>query len=220
MRGRADARPLTGAPFVRVVASKLVMAPVPPVVIPQPLEAPPGTGVAPPPSKVSDAELLRAVGEGSEPAFEELRHRYRRAVERCCRSIGRGELEDCTQEVFVRIWRKAALYDRGRGSAPAWLLTLARRTALNFHHGRRRLQQVELPDEIGAVEPPNVDRSWLDAALERLPERERLVIELAYFDDLSQSRIAAELGAPLGSVKSWMRRGLNRLATLLDEELE
>jgi RNA polymerase sigma-70 factor (ECF subfamily) len=190
------------------------MAPVPPGVIPQQLER---VTAAPPPAAASDAELLRAIGEGSEPAFEELRNRYRRAVERACRSIVGGELEDCAQEVFVRIWRKASLYDRSRGSAPAWLLTVARRTALNF----RRRREVSIPDELideSAVEAPDVDRFWVEAALERLPERERVVIELAYFNDLSQSAIATELRVPLGSVKSWTRRGLHRLADLLDEE--
>src|SRR5919204_2724636 len=130
------------------------MAAVPPDVIPQQLER--GAAV-PAPSEASDAELLRAIGEGSEPAFEELRHRYRRAVERACRSIVGGEFQDCAQEVFVRIWRKAALYDRRRGSAPAWLLTVARRTALNF----RRRREVALFDEVvdeSAVEAPDVDR--------------------------------------------------------------
>jgi RNA polymerase sigma-70 factor (ECF subfamily) len=187
-------------------------------VLPQRLEARDGAAVAP--AGATDAELLRAVGEGDEPAFEELRRRYRRAVERACRSIVGGELEDCAQEVFVRIWRKASLYDGRRGSAPAWLLTLARRTALNFRHARRAPLTAELLDDAGAVDPPDVDRFWLDAALERLPERERRVIELAYFDDLSQSAIASELEVPLGSVKSWTRRGLNRLAMMLGEEPE
>jgi RNA polymerase sigma-70 factor, ECF subfamily len=190
------------------------MAPVPPDVIPQRLER---VTAAPPPAAASDAELLRAIGEGSEPAFEELRNRYRRAIERACRAIVGGELEDCAQEVFVRIWRKASLYDRSRGSAPAWLLTVARRRALNF----RRRGEVSIPDELideSAVEAPDVDRFWVEAALERLPERERVVIELAYFNDLSQSAIATELRVPLGSVKSWTRRGLHRLADLLDEE--
>jgi len=89
------------------------------------------------PAEASDADLLQAIGRGNEPAFEELRHRRRQAVERACRSIVGTELEDCAQEVFVRIWRKAPLYDRSRGSAPAWLLTLARRTALNFRQARR-----------------------------------------------------------------------------------
>jgi RNA polymerase sigma factor (sigma-70 family) len=191
------------------------MTPVPPDVIPQrQLER---TAASATPAEASDADLLEAIGEGSEPAFEELRSRYRRAVERACRSIVGGELEDCAQEVFVRIWRKAALYDRGRGSAPAWLLTLARRTALNFRQRRELPLPEEPPDETGS-EAPDVDRFWVEAALERLPEREREVIELAYFHDLSQSQVAAELRVPLGSVKSWTRRGLHRLATILDEE--
>jgi RNA polymerase sigma-70 factor (ECF subfamily) len=165
----------------------------------------------------TDGELLGAIGQGSEPAFEELRSRYRRAVERACRPIVGTDLEDCAQEVFVRVWRKAPLYDRGRGSAATWLLTLARRTALNFRQARRAPIPIDFVEEAAAVDAPDVDRFWLDAALERLPERERLVIELAYFQDLSQSAIAAELGVPLGSVKSWTRRGLNRLATLLGE---
>jgi RNA polymerase sigma-70 factor, ECF subfamily len=190
------------------------MAPVPDDVIPQELER---ATAEPVPSAASDADLLRAIGEGSEPAFEELRYRYRRAVERACRSIVGGEHEDCAQEVFVRIWRKAELYDPARGSAPAWLLTLTRRTALNF----RQRREVPLPDEVvddAAVEAPDVDRFWVEAALERLPERERRVIELAYFHDQTQRAIAAELRVPLGSVKSWTRRGLHRLATLLGEE--
>jgi hypothetical protein len=59
----------------------------------------------------SDVELLRAVASGSEQAFAELRDRYGRAVERVCRSVAGAEGEDCEQEVFARIWRKAALYD-------------------------------------------------------------------------------------------------------------
>ena len=185
------------------------MAPVPRDVIPRQLEAP---------AEASDAELLRAIGEGSEPAFEELRHRYRRAVERACRSIAPSDLEDCAQEVFVRVWRKARLFDRDRGSAPAWLLTLARRTAVNVSRARRPPLVADPTDHGGAVDPLDIDRLWLEAALARLPERQRLVIELAYFADLSQPRIAAELGVPLGSVKSWTRRGLNRLAVLLEED--
>jgi len=188
-------------------------------VIAQSLDASTGAGSSTRP-EATDAELLRAVALRNESAFEELRVRYGRAIERACRSIAPTDLEDCTQEVFARVWEKARLFDRSRGSAPAWLLTLARRTALNFHQARRRPLPIELPDGAQAVAPPEVDRFWLDAALERLPAQERRVIELAYFDDLTQSRIAAELGVPLGSVKSWARRGLNRLALLLDEEAE
>jgi len=166
----------------------------------------------------SDAELLQAIAAGSEAAFEELRGRYGHAVARFCRSAAGSEQEDCEQEVFARIWRKAALFDPERGSAAAWLLTLARRTALNLQAARRPVTPIGDELVVGTVEPPEVDAFWLDGALARLTERERTVIELAYYSDLSESAIASRLRVPLGSVKSWKRRGLNRLATLLGEE--
>jgi RNA polymerase sigma factor (sigma-70 family) len=166
----------------------------------------------------SDAELLRAIAAGSEPAFEELRGRYGRAVARVCRTVAGCDREDCEQEVFARIWRKAALFDPHRGSAAAWLLTLARRTALNLRSARMPVMPIDDEPAAGAAEPPDIDAFWLDAALARLPERERMVIELAYRDDLSEGAIARRLRVPLGSVKSWKRRGLNRLATMLGEE--
>jgi RNA polymerase sigma-70 factor, ECF subfamily len=85
----------------------------------------------PAPPWSSEAELLWPISAGSEAAFEELRTRYGRAVARVCAPVAGTDREDCEQEVFARIWRKAALFDAGRGSAPTWLLTLARRTALN-----------------------------------------------------------------------------------------
>lgn len=165
----------------------------------------------------SDTDLLEAIARGSEPAFEELRRRYRGQVEWVCRSISGVDLEDCTQEVFARVWLKAPLFDRGRGVAAGWLLTLARRTALNLRNSAHRPESVELLGAEGAMEPNDGERLWLQAALARLSEHERLVLVLAYFDDLSQRQIAARLGLPLGTVKSWTRRGLHRLASILDE---
>ncbi len=170
-------------------------------------------------ARTGDAELLRAVAAGSEPAFAELRSRYRSAVGRVCAGVGVSEREDCEQEVFARVWRKAALFDPARGSAAAWLLTLARRTALNLQASRRRTPQPTSDEpEPDPGEPTEVEAFWLEAALERLSERERAVIELAYVSDLSEQAIASRLRVPLGSVKSWKRRGLNRLASMLGEE--
>jgi RNA polymerase sigma-70 factor, ECF subfamily len=167
--------------------------------------------------RTSDAELLRAIANGSEASFEELRARYGRAVARMCRTIAGSEAEDCEQEVFARIWRKAALFDPTRGSAAAWLLTLARRTAMNVHSGRRP-PTVQTSEAEGQAEAPELEAFWLEAALARLTERERTVVELAYYGDLTETAIAKRLRVPLGSVKSWKRRGLNRLASLLGEE--
>ena len=184
---------------------------------PQPFRTPSDESASPPP-EASDVELLRAIARGSEPAFEELRSRYRRAVERVCRAVAGSEREDCEQEVFARVWGKAALFDPARGSAAAWLLTLARRTALNQLPARRPPIPVDPAPTATAVEPADVDAFWLETALARLSEQERTVIELAYYGDLSENAIAKRLRVPLGSVKSWKRRGLNRLATLLGEE--
>jgi RNA polymerase sigma-70 factor (ECF subfamily) len=171
------------------------------------------------PAVASDAELLRAVADGSDAAFEELRHRYQGAVERTCRSILRGGAEDCAQEAFVRIWQKARLFDPQRGTAAAWLLTLTRNVAYNVGAKKQPEPVEHAPDNAQADDLAfSVDGFWLEAGLSRLEAHERQVIELAYFADLSQAQIADRLGVPLGTVKSWTRRGLNRLATLLGEE--
>ncbi len=158
---------------------------------PQPFRTPSHESASPS-RQASDVELLRAIAGGSEPAFEELRGRYRRAVGRVCQAVTGSEREDCEQEVFARVWGKAA----------------ARRPPISIDHAPNG----------GAAEPTDVDAFWLETALQRLSEQERTVIELAYYSDLSESAIARRLRVPLGSVKSWKRRGLNRLATLLEEE--
>lgn len=165
----------------------------------------------------SDAELLEAVADGSDVAFEELRSRYRRAVDRICLMLRRrGDAEDCAQEAFVRIWQKAPLFDRHRGSAATWLLTVTRSVAYNL--GAKRVPEPQAAAAEGRVDDPALDTVWVRDALAQLAEHERRVIELAYFDDLSQTQIAHKLGVPLGTVKSWMRRGLNRLADMLEED--
>jgi RNA polymerase sigma-70 factor (ECF subfamily) len=170
-------------------------------------------------SATTDTALMQAIAAGSELAFEELRRRYAGAVSAVCRSVAGSDREDCEQEVFARVWRKAALSDPERGSVAAWLLTVTRRTAINARPDRQPSLSDERAPE-AAARPPEIDSFWLDAALAPLGERERRVIELAYYDDLSESAIAGRLQVPLGSVKSWKRRGLNRLASLLSEELE
>src|SRR6266568_6666381 len=136
----------------------------------QPLGTPSDESASPPP-EASDVELLAAIASGNEPAFEELRGRYRHAVERVCRAVAGAEREDCEQEVFARVWGKAALFDPARGSAAAWLLTVARRTALNQSAARRPPTPVDHEPTAGAVEPTAVDAFWLEAGLARLSER-------------------------------------------------
>src|SRR6266540_6468448 len=96
------------------------------------------------------------------------RPREASAVERVCRAVTGSEHEDCEQEVFARVWAKAALFDPARGSAAAWLLTLARRTALNQLAARRPPIPVDAEPAPDSVEPVDVDAFWLDTALARL----------------------------------------------------
>src|SRR5881397_1849519 len=117
-------------------------------------------GSAAVPPGATDAELMQAMASGSEAAFEELRARYGRSVARVCRTVAGSDREDCEQEVFARIWRKAALFDPRRGSAAAWLSTLARRTAVNYQAARRAPVPVEHEPAGGAVEPVDVDVFW------------------------------------------------------------
>src|SRR5262249_57325824 len=99
----------------------------------------------------------------------------------------------------------------------AGVRTLARRPVLSVSAPRRPPAAVAAAPKAG-VEPGEVDAFWLEGALARLPERERMAVELAYYEDLSESAIARRLRVPVGSVKSWKRRGLNRLAVLLGEQ--
>jgi RNA polymerase sigma-70 factor (ECF subfamily) len=171
-----------------------------------------------PATRGSDAELLEAVAEGSEEAFVELRGRYRRAFDRICDLLlGRQrDQEDCVQEAFVRVWQKAPQYDRGRGSGAAWLLTVARSVAHNLGVKRVPEPWQELAEPVS--DEPALEAIWVRDALARLEPNEHRVLELAYFDDLSQSQIARQLDVPVGTVKSWTRRGLHRLADLIVEE--
>src|SRR5436309_5643919 len=138
---------------------------------PQPLGTPSDESASSP-REASDVELLRAIASGSEPAFEELRGRYRRAVERVCRAVAGSEREDCEQEVFARVWGKAALFDPTRGSAAAWLLTVARRTALNQLAVRRPPTPVDREPAGDVVESADLDAFWLETVLGRLSEQE------------------------------------------------
>lgn len=126
------------------------------------------------------------------------------------------------QEVFWQVWREAPQYDPKRGSPEAWLVMRAKTRAIDrLRSIRRRDRTFVAPvDESVArssdepAENPAVvaeDRSLVQTALAQLPEPQRRVIELAFFDGLTQSEIATRLGEPLGTVKTRARLGLERL---------
>jgi RNA polymerase sigma-70 factor, ECF subfamily len=176
---------------------------------------------------LTDGELLARTGTGDRVAFEVLYQRYSRSVfGLALRRLGdRGRAEDAVQETFVSIWRAARTYKPERGPGAPWLYAVARNAIIDRSRARNE-PAVEAPDEatLDAGPADRAEESWtqwrVHRALEELTEQEREVIALAYWSGLSQSEVADSLGIPLGTVKTRTRRALQRLADVLEGELE
>jgi RNA polymerase sigma factor (sigma-70 family) len=135
---------------------------------------------------------------------------------RCLRE--HHDAEDVSQQVFVRAWRGRATFDPGRGPLGAWLVGITRRqVAERLAHRVREHRTADLAGRTGEpAGPPEVSDRVVDAVvvadeLDRLAPQVRAVLRLAFFDDLTHQQIAAVTGLPLGTVKSHVRRGLERL---------
>ncbi|MEO1138501.1 MAG: sigma-70 family RNA polymerase sigma factor [Pseudomonadota bacterium] len=125
--------------------------------------------------------------------------------------------EECTQEVMATLWQKAHLFDPTRASAATWIFTIARNRKIDAIRKQRRPNPEELP--WGPEEEPNQadalalqqESEKLGAAIALLPQKQKDLIEKAYFGDLSHSEIAEATGLPLGTIKSRIRLALDRL---------
>jgi RNA polymerase sigma-70 factor, ECF subfamily len=137
----------------------------------------------------------------------------------------RSDAEDLLQEVFVQVWRQAVNYSADRGSPEAWIINIARSRAIDKIRSIRRMEKsfVLTDDPARAESSENVESSTaeseaklsMNSALANLPEAQRKVLELAYFDGLTQTEIAERLREPLGTVKTRMRSGIQRLREIL-----
>ena len=168
-----------------------------------------------------DADLIRRLQAQDPEALSQLYDRYSPMTYGIILRIAgdAGAAEDLLQEVFLRIWERAGSFEREKGSLGTWLITLARNRAIDYRRsveGRMATQSVGLESMpsggTGRVEDDFVVRldqiAKVRAALETLSESQRRVIELAYYDGMSHTEIAARLEQPLGTVKALMRRGL------------
>ena len=172
----------------------------------------------------SDGRLIERIGRGDREAFDQLYRRFARPVlAMALRHLGdNGRAEDAAQETFAAVWRSARSYRSDRGSGSAWLYAVARHAIIDRAR-QRRDHVADVPEEASSAAGPaeRAEESWLawrvHSALEQLPERERVVIELGYWSGLSQTEIASYLDVPLGTVKTRTRTGLARLSRLLDE---
>ncbi len=171
----------------------------------------------------ADSELLRQIAMGNEEAFRLLWDRFGAGVYTVCRRrLGDvGAAEDAAQEAFTSVWRRAGTFDPARGSAAAWLYAVARNAAAQLvRRGQAGASLTVLDDQTADAENDPVTGLALHAALTRLPATEREVLELAYFEDMTQTQIAARLRLPLGTVKTRTRSGLHRLAGYLEDSPE
>jgi len=135
------------------------------------------------------------------------------------------DAEDLLQEVFVQVWYQADRYSEERGSPEAWIINITRSRAIDkLRSERRREKTFVLTDDPARAESmENVESNaaqteiklTMNSALANLPETQRRLLELAYFDGLSQTEIADRLKEPLGTVKTRMRSGIQRLRDML-----
>lgn len=125
--------------------------------------------------------------------------------------------EECAQDVMATLWQKAHLFDPSRASVATWVFTIARNRRIDALRKARRPEPEELPwgpepepDQAEVLEAQQ-DTERLGAALAQLPDKQRALIERAFYGDLTHSEIAAETGLPLGTIKSRIRLALERL---------
>src|SRR5277367_3784022 len=160
----------------------------------------------------SDGELIQRTGTGDRSAFEKLYRRYSRPVfGLALRRLGdRSRAEEAVQETFVSIWRSAKTYKPERGPGAPWVYGVARNAIVDRSRARYE-PPAEAPDEPSRETGPDerAEQAWtswrVHSALENLPDREREVIALAYWSDLSQREVAEKLGIPIGTVKTRTR---------------
>jgi RNA polymerase sigma-70 factor, ECF subfamily len=176
------------------------------------------------------AVLLTRIAQADREAFSRFYDAFAGVAFGLIRRVLRdpGVSEEVLQEVFWQVWREASQYDAGRGSPEAWLLMRAKSRAIDRLRSMRRRDRtfVSAVDEsvTRAADtegnPPGVveNRGLVERGLNRLPAAQRQVIELAFFEGLTQSEIAARLGEPLGTVKTRARLGLERLRSVLGGE--
>src|SRR5229473_625132 len=138
----------------------------------------------------------------------------------------RSEAEDVLQDVYVTVWRKAATFDPGRASPITWMVAIARNRAIDRLRVRGaggRLQPIEAADAVSDPSPAAVERvelaqqhQRLAGCLEELEARHAAAIRAAFLDGATYEELAARMSVPLGTMKSWIRRGLLKLRACLE----
>jgi RNA polymerase sigma factor (sigma-70 family) len=185
------------------------------------------------PADVDDALLLKRIAQRDRLALSALYDRYARIIYglafKSLRSV--EESEEVVLDVFAQIWRIAERYDVQKGRADTWIFTLARSRIIDRLRQIQRTNpsrnvsmdatEIQLPaDDVDLFKEALIRerRTLVMAAMQTLPPEQRIIIELAYYQGLTQSQIAAETGLALGTVKTRIRLGLSKLKSALDTQ--
>jgi RNA polymerase sigma-70 factor (ECF subfamily) len=177
-----------------------------------------------------DRELAERLKRRDQRAMGDLYDRYGRLAYALIYRVVKdnGIAEDLTQETFLRVWNRAAGFDSEKGSLAAWVMAVARNRAIDYVRSVENRMR-ENAYELDASDHPvlftgieqniiNSDRARrLKQAFQSLNPNQRLVIELAYYEGLSQTEMAERMKQPLGTVKTWCRTALLKLREELGE---
>src|ERR1700686_3797421 len=170
-----------------------------------------------------DADLLIRLQRRDPQALAELYDRYGRLVYSLILRVvhDAGIAEDLVQETFLRVWNRVGGFDAQKGSMGPWLLAVARNRAIDYLRsaGGRERNSVEFEENAHPAQYGDMEKDILSSdkarrvksAIEKLSPNQRQVIELAYFEGLSQTEMAQRMGQPLGTVKTWVRTALKNL---------
>ena len=175
-----------------------------------------------------EAELIGRVGRRDKAAFSELYDRYSQLVINIAWRIlkERQEAEDTLQEVFLQVWNDAATFDSSRGTVSSWLITISRSRAIDRLRSRKSrmisdpiieetFESMKGPMAVESLDEMIESRLLVSMAITSLSSEQRVAIELAYYEGMTQSEIAENLKEPLGTVKTRIRNGLMKLREIL-----
>jgi RNA polymerase sigma-70 factor, ECF subfamily len=180
----------------------------------------------------NDEELARRLQKRDKSAMADLYDRFGRLVYSVIVAIVHdgAMAEDLAQETFLRVWNRVHAFEAGRGALGPWVLTIARNRAID-HIRSRSARMSRNAYELDVREHPslfvNMERDILNtdharvigSAIAKLNANQQKVIELAYYEGLSQTEMADRMGEPLGTVKTWVRTALKHLREELGQEV-
>ena len=180
----------------------------------------------------TDTQLLTFIMRGEDWALAEIRDRYARLVfSIALRTLhDQDSAEEVVQQVFTKVWQRARDYHAERGKFSSWVSTIAYHQCIDELRHRRvpffsdavdweSLDDRASDNRSAPDEQDRVDQVWIREALQQIPAQERMIIELAYWGGMSQREIAGYYHLPLGTVKTRMRLGMQRLKLLLQQSI-